>query len=126
MPGMFLVWEGGSPSANLMEVKASKAQGRHREVRSEGSVEQRCEATNRNGIEGAKGGRGSVRSQSPYPSRAGRVNLALVHRKTRGLPREACGVPWEVACHGNWLRAEQSALIAAQESAKGIVSAARH
>jgi hypothetical protein len=31
-------WEGASPSANLMEVKASEAQGRHREVGSEGSV----------------------------------------------------------------------------------------
>jgi hypothetical protein len=123
VPGMFLILEGGSPSANLMEVKASEAQGRHREVRSEGSVEQRCEATHRNEIEGAKAGRGSVRSQSPYPSRAGRVNLALVHRKSRNLPREACAVPWEVACHGNWLRGEQSALIAAQESAKGIVGA---
>ena len=38
VPGMFMHWEGVSPSANLMEVKASEAQGRHREVGSEGSV----------------------------------------------------------------------------------------
>jgi hypothetical protein len=30
--------EGESPSANLMEVKASEAQGRRREMGSEGSV----------------------------------------------------------------------------------------
>jgi len=41
---------GGSPPANLMEVKASEAQGHHREVVSEGSVEQKCEPTNRNWI----------------------------------------------------------------------------
>ena len=123
---MFLILEGGSPSANLMEVKAREAQGRHREVGSEGSVDQRYEPTNRNWIGGAKGGRGSVRSQSPYSSRPGNVNPAVVYRKSRNLPREACAVPWEVACHGNWLRAEQSALIAQQESAKGIVGAAGH
>ena len=35
---MFMHLEGESPSANLMEVKASEAQGRHREMGSEGSV----------------------------------------------------------------------------------------
>jgi len=53
--------EGESPSANLMEVKAREAQGRNREVGSEGSVEQRCEPTNRNWISGGKVGRISVR-----------------------------------------------------------------
>ena len=38
VPGMFMHLEGESPSANLMEVKAREAQGRHREVGSEGSV----------------------------------------------------------------------------------------
>ena len=42
--------EGGSPSPNLVEVKGSEAQGRHREVGSEGSVEQRYEPTDRNWI----------------------------------------------------------------------------
>jgi hypothetical protein len=50
VPGMHADWEGASPSANLMEVKAREAQGRHREVRSEGSVDQRYEPTNRNWI----------------------------------------------------------------------------
>lgn len=38
-----------------MEVKASEAQGRYREVWSEGSVEQRYEPTNRNWIERREG-----------------------------------------------------------------------
>ena len=42
--------EGGSPSPNLVEVKCSEAQGRHREVGFEGSVEQRYEPTDRNWI----------------------------------------------------------------------------
>lgn len=50
MPGMPADLEGGSPSPNLVEVKGSEAQGRHREVGSEGSVEQRCEPTDRNWI----------------------------------------------------------------------------
>jgi hypothetical protein len=36
VPGMFMALEGVSPSANLMGVKAREAQGRHREVASEG------------------------------------------------------------------------------------------
>jgi hypothetical protein len=42
-------------------VKASEAPGRHREVGSEGRVEQWCELTNRNWIRGAKVGRRRVR-----------------------------------------------------------------
>ena len=95
MPGMFMHSEGASPSANLMEVKAREAQGRHREVGSEGSVEQRCEPTNRNWIRGASVGRVSVRSRSPYPSRTNGVNPAVVHRKRMSLPRETCGVSEE-------------------------------
>jgi len=55
VPGMFGDWGGGSPPANLMEVKASEAQGRHREVGSEGSVEQGCELTDRNWINRRQG-----------------------------------------------------------------------
>ena len=55
VPGMRAVWEGASPSANLMEVKASEAQGRHREVGSEGSVEQTYEPTHRNWISRRQG-----------------------------------------------------------------------
>lgn len=38
VPGTCADWEGGSPSANLMEVKASETQGRRCEAGSEGSV----------------------------------------------------------------------------------------
>ena len=55
VPGMRAVWEGASPSANLMEVKAREAQGRHREVGSEGSVEQTYEPTNGNWISRRQG-----------------------------------------------------------------------
>ena len=55
MPGTRFVWEGESPSANLMEGKASEAQGRHREVGSEGSVEQTYEPTHRNWISRRQG-----------------------------------------------------------------------
>jgi hypothetical protein len=92
VPGMFMHWEGASPSANLMEVKAREAQGRHREVESEGSVYQRCEPTNSNWIRGVSVGRVCVRSRSPYPSRTNGVNPAVVHRKRMSLPRETCGV----------------------------------
>jgi hypothetical protein len=50
VPGMPADLEGESPSPNLVEVKGSEAQGRHREVGSEGSVKQRHEPTNRNWI----------------------------------------------------------------------------
>ena len=41
---------GESPPANLVEVKAREAQGHCHEAGSEGSVDQRCEPTNRNRI----------------------------------------------------------------------------
>jgi hypothetical protein len=56
VPGMHTIWEGESPSRNLMEVKRREAQGRHREVGSEGSVDQRYEPTNRNWIRRRQGG----------------------------------------------------------------------
>ena len=55
MPGMPADLEGASPSPNLVEVKGSEAQGRHREVGSEGSVEQRHEPTDRNWINRRRG-----------------------------------------------------------------------
>ena len=55
MPGMPADLEGASPSPNLVEVKGREAQGRHREVGSEGSVEQRYEPTNRNWISRRQG-----------------------------------------------------------------------
>src|SRR5215471_766849 len=98
---MFLRSEGASPSANLMEVKAREAQGRHREVRSERSVYHRCEPTNRNWIGGVEVGRVRMRARSPYPSRTKDVNPVVVHRKRRNLPRETCGMSQQaVACKG--------------------------
>ena len=77
-----------------MEVKGSEAQGQNREVMSEGSVEQRYEPMNKNWIGGVKAGRGSVRFRSPYPSRAGNVNPAVVYRQIVGLLREVCRRSW--------------------------------
>ena len=54
MPSMFGDWWGGSPHANLMEVKASEAQGRRREAGSEGSVEQTREPMDKNRIRGIR------------------------------------------------------------------------
>ena len=96
MPGMFMYSEGASPSPNLMEVKGSEAQGRHREGRSEGSVEQRCEPTDRNWIGGAAVGRVRVRARSPYPSKTKSVNPAVVHGQSMGLPRETCAASPQV------------------------------
>jgi hypothetical protein len=47
--------KGASPFPNLVEVKGSETQGRHREVGSEGSVEQRYEPTDRNWINRRQG-----------------------------------------------------------------------
>jgi hypothetical protein len=55
MPGRPADLEDASPSPNLVEVKDREAQGRHREVGSEESVEQRYEPTNRNWISGRQG-----------------------------------------------------------------------
>jgi hypothetical protein len=95
VPGMFMALEGARPSANLMEGKAREAPGCHREVGSEGSVDQRGELTNRNWRGGAEVGRVRVRSRRPYPSRTNGVNPAVVHRRDMHLPRETCGVAGE-------------------------------
>ena len=50
---MFGSWRVKVPS-NLMEVKGSEAQGRHREVGSEGSVEQRYGPMDKNWIRGLR------------------------------------------------------------------------
>ena len=49
------------------------------------------------------------------------INPAFMHGKLRILPREISLVPWEVACDGNWLRAERLVLTAGEKSAEGIV-----
>ena len=55
VPGMHCCLWGESPHSNLVEVKDSKTQGHHREVLSEGSVEQTCELTDRNLINRRQG-----------------------------------------------------------------------
>lgn len=83
MPGMHADLEGGSPSANLMEVKAREAQGRHREVGSEGSVDQRYEPTDRNWIS-RRQGRESQREVTKPISIKGRT------RKFSGCVPKVC------------------------------------
>src|SRR5713101_4112793 len=80
---MFTLWEGGSPSTNLMEVKGSETQGRPREGGSEGRVEQRCEPTNRNWI-GRRQGRTGEREISKSISIKGR------QRKSSGCAPKEC------------------------------------
>lgn len=75
--------EGVSPSANLMEVKAREAQGRHREVGSEGSVDQRYEPTGRNWIM-RRQGRESQREMTKPISIKGRK------RKSSGCVLKVC------------------------------------
>src|SRR5713101_4685586 len=95
---------GESPlSRQTWSRRTSEAQRRHREVRSEGSVERRCGATNRNRIRGVvRPGRVGTQPPSP-PSTTGAcfINPASMHRREYDLPRETSGESWEVAGHGN-------------------------
>jgi hypothetical protein len=101
--------------------RTREAQGRHREVGSEGSVERMCGARDTNRIRGVvRLGRVGTRPQSP-PSTVGAyfINPASMHRRYDSLPREIC----EASCEG--LRAEQSSLTTSQKSADGIVGPAQ-
>jgi len=74
--------------------RTREAQGRHREVGSEGSVERRCGARDTNRIRGVvQPGRAGTPQQSP-PSTHGLcfINPASMHRRYDSLPREICGV----------------------------------
>jgi len=70
--------------------RVSKAQGRHREVGSEGSAEQKREPMNKNRIWGVSAGRVASVPQSPYPSRTQNVDSAVVRGRRLNLPREIC------------------------------------
>jgi len=85
VPGMFGDLGGESPPANLMEVKAREAQGHHREVLSEGSVERRCEPTDRNWIS-RRQGRTSWRETAKSLSIKGR------QRKSSGCALKVIGL----------------------------------
>jgi hypothetical protein len=119
VPGMLADLEGGSPSPNLVEVKGSEAQGRHCEVGSEGSVEQRYEPTDRNWIS-RRGGRTSWREATKSVSTKGRK------RKFSGcVPKVSVGnrlTPGGLyCCLGIGTGGIERFHNAVQESAEGIV-----
>ena len=101
MPGVCAVHAvmlgGESPlSRYAWSRRTREAQGRHREVGSEGSVERRCGARDTNRIRGVvQSGRAGTRPQSP-PSTIGLcfINPASMHGRYDSLPREICGVSW--------------------------------
>jgi hypothetical protein len=106
--------------------RTREAQGRHRAVGSEGSVERTCGARDTNPIRGVvPSGRAGTRPRRP-PSTSGRcfIHRASMHGRYDRFPREASHGPREVACHGKWLRDEESSLTAWEESADGRVPAA--
>ena len=119
MPGMLADLEGGSPFPNLVEVKGSEAQGRHREVGSEGSVEQSCEPTNRNWI---------VRRQGRTSWREATKSISI-----KGRQRKSSGCALKVSvgnqltpgglyrCLGIGTGVIERLHNAVQESAEGIV-----
>ena len=96
-----------------------KRKGCHREVGSEGSVEQMCESMDKKRIQGVSAGRAANLSRSPYPSRARSVDPAVVHRRRLSLPREICFVS-----PARRLRRPRGRLTAEQKSAEGIVGQA--
>jgi len=82
------------PSRCSWSRRTREAQGRHREVGSEGSVERRCGARDTNRIRGVvQPGRAGTQQQSP-PSTIGLyfINPASMHRRYDSLPREICRV----------------------------------
>ena len=73
---------------DLNKIITREAQGRNREVGSEGSVYQIDEPMNKNVIGGAEGGRAGQGSRSPS-GQTRCVNDAVVSRKVTNLPGEA-------------------------------------
>jgi hypothetical protein len=128
MPGVCAVHAvmlGGAspPSRYTWSRRTREAQGRHREVGSEGSGERTCGTRNTHRIEGVgQPGRAGTQPHSP-PSTSGLcvINSASMHGRYDRLPREASQVPRAVAGHGNGLSVESSELIAWEESADGRV-----
>jgi len=113
---MFGDWGGGSPPANLMEVKASEAQGRHREVRSEGSVEQRCEPTERNWISRREG-------RTRWHEIPKSISIKGRKRKSSGCALKVMELTpgGLLCCSGIGTGEIERFHIAEQESAEGIV-----
>jgi len=77
-----------------MEVKGSEAQGRHREVGSEGSVEQRYGPMYKNRIRGLRRrtSRQLTTKSVSIPLRTLVVNPAVVYQKQPSLSREIYGM----------------------------------
>jgi len=92
-----------------------KRKGCHREVGSEGSVEQMCESMDKNRVQGASVGRAGHLPRSPYPSRMRSVDPATVHGRRLSLPQEICSVSLRR------LRPSRGGLTAEQKSAEGIM-----
>jgi len=105
--GLFLVRRACSTASgcksrpNLMEVKGSEAQGRHREVRSEGSVEQRYGPMDKNWIGGLRRRTsGQLIAKSEWQSPCGERRLeppALPRVQSYGTAvcGPACTVVWQ-------------------------------
>jgi len=69
-----------------------KRKGYHREVGSEGSVEQTCESMDKKRIQGVSTGRAANLPRSPYPSRVRSVDQATVYGRRLNLLQEICSV----------------------------------
>ena len=111
------VWRCKS-SPNLMEVKGSEAQGRHREVGSEGSAEQNRDLTYRNRIRGQAGRASGQRTAKPISikgpeGKSGRCAGKTVKLTSGDLRR----------VRDSGLRAARL-LTARQKSAEGVVGGA--
>jgi len=119
VPGMPADLEGGSPSPNLVEVKGSEAQGRHREVGSEGSVEQSYEPTDRNWIS-RRQGRTSRRemTKSIFTKGRTRKSSGCVAKVSDGKRLTPGGLQ---RCLGIGTGGTERFHTAGQESADGIV-----
>ena len=103
---------------SLTEAKGSEAPGRGREVPSESSVEQNCGPMNKNRLRGAKGGRAGQWPRSPFRSKPGSVESAVVQRRWDDLSQEVC----VVTRRESRLGASRGALTIAQKSAEGVVA----
>jgi hypothetical protein len=101
---------------NLMEVKGSEAQGRHREVGSEGSVEQRHGPMDKNRI-------GGLRRRTSEPMIAKSVSIKGAGGKSDGRVSKAVELIAGDLLHvsNSRLRVKQFTLILQQKSAAGVV-----
>ena len=100
-----------------MTMKCSEAQGRSREARSERSVEQIRELTDRNRIQGNRTRTSGLKTAKSKVIKDAAVNSAVVRRKSLNLPREVLHCVLETR-----LREPRGDQTAAQNSAEGVVA----